>query len=87
MNDPRFVVFPERTPTITAAVPGMPTTRVTGRFVWHLQAADGKIVATGGEAFTRREDARRSIETVGDILDATAAVPIVDLDADGKAIE
>lgn len=35
--------------------------RPTGEFGWRFQAADGKINATGGEGFTRREDAHRAV--------------------------
>lgn len=31
-----------------------------GQFYWHRQAANGKLIASGGEGFTRREDALRA---------------------------
>lgn len=79
MNDPRFEIFPERHPG-SGDAPGP----LTGQFAWHFRAANGEIVATGAEAYTRREDASRAIH---EFLDAVYAgwpsvphPPIIDLD-------
>jgi uncharacterized protein YegP (UPF0339 family) len=93
--EPRFEVFPERGRTYDesgALIEG--AYELTGQFVWHFQDANGRITFTGGEPFTRREDAHRSIrEAVSAIVGADVAtverldlIPIVDLDADGERI-
>lgn len=46
-----------------------------GEFRWRLVAANGEIVATSGEGYTRRHDARRAAETV---RDGAAAATIED---------
>lgn len=95
-TEPHFEVFPE----ISTEAPTMGAP--TGEFVWHFQGGNGDITFTGGESFTRREDAHRSIYTavleVGDMLSGVAEpshqlsaelrdrVRIVDLDADGEPI-
>ena len=95
MNEPRFEVFPEK-----YAAEGRWPPKPTGEFVWHFKDANGRITFTGGESFTRREDAHRSIR--GSVLDSlrlsglygpavnfneeyiAKALPIVDLDEDGE---
>lgn len=66
-NQPHFEVFPEisRTPPSMGAQ--------TGQFCWHFKDANGRITFTGGEAFTRREDAHRSIEGV--VFDVAVLLP------------
>lgn len=67
----------------------------TGQFAWHFKDANGRITFTGGEAFTRREDAHRAIRGVcldvrRQTLQGEAHVlrgpTIVDLDEDGEEI-
>ena len=97
-NQPRFEVFPEKRVDI-GSDDFEPDT--TGEFVWHFKDANGKLTHIGGEPFTRREDAHRSI--IGSAYDYAKllgvrllpsqrkalvdSLPIVDLDADGKVID
>lgn len=69
VNEPRFEVFPEK-PYAEGDIPAEPEyTGPTGRFVWHFKDANGRITFIGGESFTRREDAHRSIrEVAADVL-------------------
>jgi hypothetical protein len=62
MNEPRYEVFPERVPATRADVGD--GTRPTGQFCWHFKDANGKITHVGGESFSRRGDAHRSIRGV-----------------------
>jgi hypothetical protein len=97
MNEPRFEVFPEKVPAARADIGD--GTRLTGEFVWHFKDANGRITFTGGESFTRREDAHRSI--VGGVHDVDLILqgaeyadhnleahdlPIVDLDENGAEV-
>jgi hypothetical protein len=90
MNEPRYEVFPERHRWVEDNVE---RERLTGQFVWHFKDANGRIPFTGGEPFTRREDAHRSIE--GAVYDVVRLVirpahgldlviPIIDLDENGN---
>jgi uncharacterized protein YegP (UPF0339 family) len=89
MNRPHFEVFPEMIRG-SDHCQGEPT----GQFCWHFKDANGRITFTGGEAFTRREDAHRSIEGVrrdvgvcGVCVKSSATrPPIIDLDENGKVI-
>jgi hypothetical protein len=73
-NQPHFEVFPE-----TRDVPYNDHGKVaythepTGQFVWHFKDANGRITFTGGESFTRREDAHRSIRGV--VFDVAVLFP------------
>jgi uncharacterized protein YegP (UPF0339 family) len=104
MNDPHFAVFPEFREGFEGGVTmpgGVKVTGVkvpTGKFVWHFQDSNGRITHIGGESFTRREDAHRSIKNVamdyfalsgGSISSKTAleSLPIVDLDEKGQPIK
>ena len=55
MNEPRYEVFPEENHERD----------LPGEFVWHFRDGNGKLTHNGGESFTRREDAHRSIRGVG----------------------
>jgi hypothetical protein len=95
MNEPRFEVFPEMYDEPDEEARCEPT----GEFVWHFQDANGRITFTGGESFTRREDAHRSIE--GAAIDVAHMISagvtdghirkfgliIVDLDENDNVIE
>lgn len=101
MNEPRFEVFPER--RRHTGQPGDFPEPLTGAFAWHFRDANARITFTGGESFTRREDAHRSIRGVGkDVIEAAFASypgvtfdfsrfvlrpPIVDLDENGDVVE
>lgn len=99
MNEPRFEVFPETTAKIDP-IHGPEDVKPTGNFVWHFKDANGHITLTGGEAFSRREDAHRSIrgacEDVAVVLGARRgekalagardSVPIIDLDENGELL-
>ncbi len=37
---------------------------VAGEWRWRLRAANGQIIATGGEGYTRKADVERAIDTV-----------------------
>jgi len=41
---------------------------VAGEWRWRLVASNGKIVADGGEGYTRRRDCLRAIDTVRHII-------------------
>lgn len=65
MNEPHFEVFPERHKREAhGKIDGVPPGPLTGAFVWHFKDANAHITFTGGESFTRREDAHRSIRGV-----------------------
>lgn len=101
-NQPRFEVFPEAREVARRidATSATSTTAPTGQFVWHFKDANGKITFTGGEPFTRREDAHRSIigtaydyaKLLGLKLDPDQRkslvdfLSIIDLDENGKVI-
>jgi hypothetical protein len=101
MNTPKFVVFPEKVSGHASTYLGEPEQRerLTGQFVWHYQDGNGRLTHDGGEAFTRREDAHRSIKGVAYdyaiLFGHTPAaakvlaekVTIVDLDENGDVIE
>lgn len=36
---------------------------LVSEYGWHLRAANGRLIATAGESFTRKEDALRAIDT------------------------
>lgn len=68
MNKPRFEVFPEMEDALLGDDPVYDKVP-TGQFCWHFKDANARITFTGGESFTRREDAHRSIEgVVEDVL-------------------
>lgn len=46
-----------------------------GEWRWRLVAANGQIVATPGEGYTRRADCVRSIEAVKALVVSVAGVP------------
>lgn len=88
-NDPRFEVFPERSglavdPEDPDGPPIEPA--LTGQFRWRFRGANAKIQATGGEGFSRREDASRAIHDFLDAVDPQGAgterthAPIIDVD-------
>ena len=88
-NQARFEVFPEMSG-------GEPWGQraPTGEYCWHFRDANGRITFTGGESFSRREDAHRAIyKAVADVLrqvgliDGYRKVPIIDLDQNGDVIE
>ena len=66
----------------------------TGEFCWHFRDANARITFTGGESFTRREDAHRAIEGVRRDVGVCGVCrqggvnrpPIVDLDENGNVI-
>lgn len=64
---------------------GEGSTELAEDWRWRLRAANGRIIANGGEGFTREGDARRAVVTA---IHAIASMPaelpmIVTLDADG----
>jgi hypothetical protein len=93
MNEPHFEVLPER-----RWHPDGNTDELTGEFVWHFQDANGDFTFVGGESFTRREDAHRSIEGAAiDVAHMISAgvtdnhirefgLVILDLDENGNVI-
>lgn len=99
-NQPRFEVFPERHKReLHGKVDGIPPGPLTGQYGWHLKDANGRITFTGGESFTRREDAHRAVrDSVADVLHMTrwttaatesvilSRITIVDLDQNGNVI-
>lgn len=108
MNEPHFEVFPEvRDPRFTSVQEAQERAdqplELTGEYVWHFQDANGRITHIGGEPFTRREDAHRSIIGTGAdwlailfgvdnstalaIIAAHIKIPIVDLDENGNVID
>lgn len=58
-----FEVYPEMRTVPAPDEPGGYTTREepTGEYGWRYRSANGQITATGGEGFTREEDAERAI--------------------------
>jgi uncharacterized protein YegP (UPF0339 family) len=60
--------------------PRFSTFKAKDGFRWKLKAANGEIIATG-EAYTRREDADRAIQTV---KDAVITIGIADMRAGWK---
>jgi uncharacterized protein YegP (UPF0339 family) len=67
IDEPRFEVFPEKVGF--SAHPTRYSDDLTGQFTWHFKDANAHITFTGGESFTRREDAHRSIRDVAaDVL-------------------
>lgn len=62
VNDPRFEVYPRK-----RAGEGAPMNTEDGpapslpEYGWRLRAANGQIIAIGGEGFTRRADAHRAV--------------------------
>src|SRR3954469_6288020 len=100
MNDPRFEVFPFKrhvegtwsTDPIRGRIELPAYDELTGEFGWRFRDANGRITLTGGEGFTRRENAHRALEGAClDLLAATGVIsagegydlsslPIVDLD-------
>lgn len=96
-NQPRFEVFPEKRLAGAMNEAGEVVDVLTGQFCWHFKDANGHITFTGGESFTRREDAHRSIRgVVNDVLGVwgitnvhpdsliPSRLSIVDLDENGK---
>lgn len=98
MNAPHFEVFPQKRQKFMAE-PG--DLELTGRFSWHYRDRNGKLTHAGGQGFSRREDAHRSIIGVsydygrlvlGVALSPeqrsalVAALPIIDLDEHGKVM-
>lgn len=79
----QFEVYPQMHPA--AADPEVPENvlpgQPTGEFGWRFRAANGQIVATSGEGFTRREDAKRAVTEFLDaaLRDPCLQVPIVDI--------
>lgn len=96
-NQPRFEVFPVES---EEQVGGrwMSVPRSVRRYCWHFRDANGRITFTGGESFTRREDAHRALKgAAADVLClapitedhkllALHTLPIVDLDEKGDVI-
>jgi len=35
-----------------------------GQWYWHIKARNGRVIATGGEGYTRVQDAHRAVRTV-----------------------
>jgi hypothetical protein len=75
--EPHFEIYPEHkapdgaTASEAIAVP-------TGEYCWRFRAANGAIVAVGGESFTREDDANRAIhEFVQHVLGAQPHPPIL----------
>jgi hypothetical protein len=67
-----FEVYPRQTGPVNLESGGevveeWSPARPTGEYGWRFRAANGRIVATSGEGFTRREDAHRAVM---DFLDA-----------------
>jgi uncharacterized protein YegP (UPF0339 family) len=54
-----------------------------GEYRWRMKASNGRIVATGGEGFTRKSSCRESVDGVWDTFNADD-VEIVELEADGE---
>jgi hypothetical protein len=93
----RFEVFPLAHPAFPQNEDVIPPGVA---FFWHFKDANGHITFTGGESFTRREDAHRSIygaitDTVSlvfgsrvsvDFHAADLAALVVDLDENDKVI-
>jgi uncharacterized protein YegP (UPF0339 family) len=69
-NQARFEVYPQM-----GDFPGNPHRDCvpTGEYGWRFRAANGQITATGGEGFTREEDAERAIEDFCQSLAASMA--------------
>lgn len=57
-NQARFEVYPQ-----LGDFPGDPNRDCapTGEYGWRFRASNGQITATGGEGFTREEDAERAV--------------------------
>lgn len=76
-NEPRFEVFPQiRRGVSLAADSGEPVevSEPTGEYGWRFRAANGQIVATAGEGFTRAEDAERAARDFFTSLPATIEI-------------
>jgi hypothetical protein len=92
----RFEVLPEKRAEVDTSLP-LSYPGLTGLYRWHFRDADGRITFTGGGAFTRREDAHRSIRraaaNVARLLGVAVStsppspvLPIVDLNENGHVI-
>lgn len=60
-NDPRFEVYPQKRDEVMNEETGATRRVLTGEFGWRFRAENGQIIATGGEGFTREEDAERAV--------------------------
>jgi uncharacterized protein YegP (UPF0339 family) len=91
-GEAHFEVYPQHR-TVTEGGVTMPggvrtVEEPTGEYGWRFRAANGEISATGGESFTREEDAERAIKQFAVDSGVTEMpAPIVRIGADADSAE